>query len=426
MSESLALAKSKSILSGVSTGMAGLLVAAIGVYLLLGRMVRRPLHRLTHQMQELGKGHIRGRLKLAQKDEIGQMAGAIDDFAETLEHEIVADLQKLAAGDLTFTATPRDKDDMIRTALQKVSHDLQEIIGEIRRNSDQIASGAAQISDSSQSLSEGATEQAGSLQQISASMNQMTSQTQHSAQSATQANQLSDQAQQSSQKGKQQMQAMVQAMDEINASSENISKIIKVIDEIAFQTNLLALNAAVEAARAGAHGKGFAVVAEEVRNLAGRSAKAAKETSEMIEVSVTKAKNGVDIANETAKALENILSSITKTSDLVGEIAAANNEQAEGITQVNHGLTQIEKVTQQNTASAEESASAAEELSSQAEMLRQMIKRFKLAKHSDVALKAPHSASWGAPEDEGSLRDNSGGGAAQVQIALDDGEFGRY
>ncbi len=430
MASGLLSARSKSIKTGLATGLFGLFAAALAVCLLLGRMVRKPLDRLVVQVEELGRGHISGRLKIEKNDEIGRLAHAVDGFADTLEHEVVADLQKLAVGDLRFNAVPRDEGDVVRNALQKVANDLEGMLGEIRRSGDQIASGAAQISDSSQSLSQGATEQASSLEEISASMNEMASQTQHSAQNATQANTLSGQAQQAAQKGQGQMQAMVQAMGEINASSESISKIIKVIDEIAFQTNLLALNAAVEAARAGAHGKGFAVVAEEVRNLAGRSAKAARETAELIEVSVAKAKNGAEIADGTAAALEEIVAQITKTSDLVGEIAAASSEQAEGIGQVNQGLSQIDQVTQQNTANAEESAAAAEELTGQAEQLRQMLARFRLKEAGGASAHSPSRVSQSAPAIPPAAQSNAqwGGasGASDDFIALDDEEFGKY
>jgi len=364
--------------TGAMAGFGGLVAAALGIYFLLGSLVRRPIVQVEAMMAELENGRLGQRLRLARKDEIGRMADAMDRFADSLDQEVVGSLQKLAAGDLTFQVTPRDGQDAVRGALKKLGADLGALVAQIQVAGEQIASGSGQVADGSQSLSQGATEQAASLEQITASMTEMGSQVRQSAENAAQANTLSASAREAAERGNAQMQQMVQAMGEINDAGQNISKIIKTIDEIAFQTNLLALNAAVEAARAGQHGKGFAVVAEEVRNLAARSAKAARETAELIEGSVKKAENGAQIADRTAGALGEIVTGITKVSDLVAEIAAASNEQAQGIAQVSQGLGQIDQVTQQNTASAEQSAAAAEELSSQAGQLRQMLQRFKL------------------------------------------------
>ncbi|SDM53409.1 Methyl-accepting chemotaxis protein [Geoalkalibacter ferrihydriticus] len=437
MTAAFAEARAKSISTGLLTGGGGLLVAALAVVVLLGRMVRKPLLQLVGMVEELGRGHLSQRLNIEKGDEIGQMAKAIDSFADTLQNDMVANMKKLAAGDLDFTVVPCDAQDEIRNSLRKVSEDLNNVMGEVQGSGDQIARGADQVAETSQSLSQGATEQASSLQEISASINEMAAQIKTSADHAVQADGLSRQASQSAARGQQQMQAMVQAMGEINRAGGDISKIIKVIDEIAFQTNLLALNAAVEAARAGQHGKGFAVVAEEVRNLAARSAKAAKETAELIEVSVGKAKNGGEIADQTATALDEIVGGITKVSDLIGEISAAANEQAEGIGQINQGLGQIDQVTQQNTANAEESAAAAEELSGQVRDLRTMLQRFKLkggAQPTSGFRVAPApgpavSANWGGPSpSSGSAPKATAGKAAPAQsfIALDDEEFGRY
>ncbi len=326
------------------------------------------------------------------RNEVDELGSVMVGLAKTLEQRAIL-ARAIANGDLTQEVTLSSAGDQLGLALSEMVEGLREIVGSVQIAGEQIASGASQVSDASQSLSQGATESASSLEEVSASMNEMSSQVRQSAENANQANLLSADSKKAAEEGNQHMEEMVKSMTEINAAGQNISKIIKVIDEIAFQTNLLALNAAVEAARAGQHGKGFAVVAEEVRNLAARSAKAAEETAELIEGSVTLTDRGAQIAEQTASALGGITEGVNKVSVLLAEIATAANEQAEGIAQVSQGLTQIDSVTQQNTANAEESAAAAEELSGQAHQMQQMLGRFVLnqnAQHpAPPALAAP-------------------------------------
>ena len=319
----------------------------------------------------------------AMSDVFRPMLQGINDIIDAIVepiNELQEKLEKVAEGDLTayIEGVYEGDYDKLKMSLNGTLDNLNDIMNQVKESASQMAQGSGQVSDSSQSISQGATEQAASLEEITASMNEMSSQTQQNAENANQANQLAQSAQTGAEKGNQMMNNMLGAMSDIDDSAQKISKIIKVIDEIAFQTNLLALNAAVEAARAGVHGKGFAVVAEEVRNLAARSANAAKETTELIEGSIKNVNAGTEVANNTSESLKEIVDGISKVTDLVGEIAAASNEQAQGINQVNQGLVQLDQVTQQNTANAEESAAAALELSEQANQLTEILGQFKV------------------------------------------------
>ena len=319
----------------------------------------------------------------AMSDVFRPMLQGINDIIDAIVepiNELQGKLESVAEGDLTaYVEGNYEGDyDKLKMSLNGTLDNLNDIMNQVKESAGQMAQGSGQVSDSSQSISQGATEQAASLEEITASMNEMSSQTTQNAENANQANQLAQSAQSGAEKGNQMMNNMLSAMGDIDDSAQKISKIIKVIDEIAFQTNLLALNAAVEAARAGVHGKGFAVVAEEVRNLAARSANAAKETTELIEGSIKNVNAGTEVANNTSESLKEIVEGISKVTDLVGEIAAASNEQAQGINQVNQGLVQLDQVTQQNTANAEESAAAALELSEQANQLTEILGQFKV------------------------------------------------
>ena len=256
---------------------------------------------------------------------------------------------------------------------RSITKPIRLVADTLSAGAEQTAGAAGQVSSASQSLAEGASEQAASLEETSSSLEEMSSMTKRNAETAGKVKELGSEARKAGDLGVKDMTALVSAMDAIKTSSADIAKIIKTIDEIAFQTNILALNAAVEAARAGEAGAGFAVVADEVRNLAQRCAQAAKETASKIEDAVQKSAVGADISAKVAKSLEEIVGKARQVDEMAGEVAAASQEQSQGISQVNIAVTQMDKVTQSNAANAEESAAAAEELTAQAESLKEAV-----------------------------------------------------
>lgn len=361
-----------------------IIVVAVFLAIFLGwyisRIISRPLKEMVNAAEEIADGELDIRIQYSSKDEVGKLA----------------------------------------KAFKKMSYNINEVMSRISAASEQVAAGSTQLSDSSMSLSQGATEQASSIEELTASVEQIASQTKTNAENANKARDLSQNAYDNAQEGNEQMGSMLSAMEDINESSNNISKIIKVIDDIAFQTNILALNAAVEAARAGQHGKGFAVVAEEVRNLAARSADAAKETTAMIEGSIKKVSDGTEIAQNTAEALGRIVEVVSEVTALVGDISVASNEQSLGVEQINQGLMQISDVVQTTSATAEETAAASEELSGQSDLLKSQVQTFKLKRQK---VKREDSIS---PDVMNMLDGMQAKKSSKKMIALSDEEFDKY
>ena len=312
-------------------------------------------------------------------------------------------------------------------AMKSMRDSLAKVVGEVRSGTDTIATASGQIAAGNQDLSSRTEEQASSLEETASSMEELTSTVKQNADNARQANQLAVSASEVASRGGTVVSQVVQTMGSINASSKKIVDIIGVIDGIAFQTNILALNAAVEAARAGEQGRGFAVVAAEVRNLAQRSAAAAKEIKTLIDDSVDKVDSGAKLVDEAGATMQEIVDSIQRVTDIMSEITAASAEQTSGIEQINQAITQMDQVTQQNAALVEEAAAASEAMQEQAGKLAQVVAVFRLdgaqLQHASTARSITPQAVRGRQRAHDSRRctqtdgpgQASGGGARQLQ-----------
>lgn len=402
----------------------GVLTAA-GIFLTfyfsrsLGKYLKYPLEGMTVGLRKMTEGDLSyfDNDMIISKDTHDELMLHSSYFLDLLfaTREKVADTKQIAAGDLTVQVHTRCPNDQLGNALKELVGNTHQIVSAISVTADQVASGANMVSDSSFALSQGAAAQASSVQELTATLTEVSAKTNLSAQNAEKANELAQSAKNNAVIGNEQMKDMLGAMDEINISSNNIGKIIKVIDDIAFQTNILALNAAVEAARAGQHGKGFAVVAEEVRNLAAKSANAAKETTDMIEGSMRKVEAGTKIANNTADALKQIVEQIEKAANLVNSITISSNEQATAIEQINQSISLVSEVVQTNAATAEESAAASEQLSAQAAQLKEAVNAFTI-KTAEIPAAGPGRPASKLP---------AAAAAEKSRITLE-GDFGKY
>ena len=313
--------------------------------------------------------------------------------------EAVGVARQVAAGDLTahIVVQSQDETGQLMQALKDMNASLQNLVGQVRSGTDTIATASSQIAAGNQDLSSRTEEQASSLEETASSMEELTSTVKQNADNARQANTMALTSSSIAIEGGKVVGEVVGTMASINASSRKIVDIIAVIDGIAFQTNILALNAAVEAARAGEQGRGFAVVATEVRNLAQRSAAAAKDIKVLIGDSVEKVEAGSKLVDQAGRTMDDIVASITRVTDIMSEITAASNEQSAGIEQVNQAIAQMDQVTQQNAALVEEAAAAAESMQEQAASLSEVVSVFKLDAAS-VAARAPRPAPQPAPQ----------------------------
>jgi len=391
MLETRTLANSAQIRANQSmlTNIVQITVVLVGVMQLVNVLVIMittisPIKKLQREVADIAMGNLSSRLDLKPNtSEIGKLTDSVIRIKAILNQyigDISRKLESMADGNMDFYV---DIDYIgefkpIKNSLERILDSLNETLSQIGMASEHVSAASRQIASGAGDLAQGSTEQASSVEQLSASIAEISLKTKHNSSVAEHAATLAGSIKVNAEKGTLQMDEMITAVKDINTASQSISKVIKVIDDIAFQTNILALNAAVEAARAGQHGKGFAVVAEEVRNLAAKSADAAKDTSSLIADSMEKAMLGARIASETASSLMEIVSGINESNTLINDIAKSSAEQSLGISQINEGIELVSHVIQQNSATSQESAASAEEMSSESIMLAELTSHFKI------------------------------------------------
>ena len=357
----------------------------IVVITLLANAIAKPIIKISNYAESMAGGNLSFEVdKNANTFEIEKLTGAMQDVKisiGTISRTLEKTSDDIIAGNLTNrTDSSKFPGEFgnIMEGLNKIQDSMAYLIKNVKESAENVSSASQQISSGAQDLAQGSTEQAAALEEVSATVAEVVEQTRRNSDNASTARELAEKVHEEAEKGNGKMKQLLIALEEINQASANISNIIKTIEDIAFQTNILALNASVEAARAGVHGKGFAVVAEEVKNLATKSAEAAKETNALINTSIAKSKGGVTIGESMRGSLDSMVNSIGSALAAIKQIADASKQQVEVIEQLNSGIEQISQVVQTNTAAAEESASSSEEMSAQAEMLHHLVKKYRV------------------------------------------------
>ena len=393
----LATADARSINRNVLIAIIACLVIILPIGIIIGRIGIRGIGQVSEAAARLAGGALDTRVSVTTTDEIGVLAQAFNEMGAQLEAKVTKErghavkmeqfmvdakrvLGNLAEGDLReqMTSTCEGDLEQIKVSLNRAITNLTKTLTAVREAAESVTTGAEEITKGNEDLSQRTSEQASSLEETSSAMEEMTATVKQNADNAKQANQLAIAARDVANKGGAVTTKAVEAMGEINKSSRKIAEIITVIDEIAFQTNLLALNAAVEAARAGEHGRGFAVVAAEVRNLAQRSATAAKEIKGLIKESIQRVTDGSELVDQSGKTLAEIVGSVKRVTDIIAEITAASQEQSSGIDQVNKAIMEMDQTTQQNAALVEEATSASQSMQGQAQALMHQVGSFKM------------------------------------------------
>ena len=355
-----------------------LLVAAVSIYFTLRKLITRPVKDVTEAGNLLASGEIEVRL---DGNYLGEIALLADSFRgmEAFNKQQAEWLESIANGDLSIEVHPRGNNDRIGHAIKNMLRALNDMFVSINRSTYQVANGSRQLADGAQSLAQGSTEQASAVEQLSASITDINAMAQENTETATAALDEVREVSQLMSVCAGQMVQMMEAMRTIDNKSKDILRTTKVIDDIAFQTNILALNAAVEAARAGQHGKGFAVVAEEVRNLASKSAEAAKDTASLLESSTQSVEVGSSIVEKVNASLQSVVELAGKNAEKIASVQSISTNQSSAMVEVTTGIDQVAQVISQNSATAEESAAASEEISSQSATLQDLISQFRLS-----------------------------------------------